>query len=184
MGFLSRRDMSGDDLIKLSKRIGRYFWSDSNIQIYNAPKKLEEQKLVHSHIDEDSGTRNRRVYSITKKGLEFYQIWLERRVDYVVYRDELLLKIPNAQFLSKEKLLQHLQDEYLRIEIQLNELKNIQAHIVNDHAGRKDQPYLLAVYDYIQTNLENKSDWIKNRYDNLNKRLLTCTPRSFFFDSA
>ena len=161
LGFLSKQDMSGYDLIKLSRRIGKYFWSDGNAQIYNTLKKLEEQGLVSSQIDKNSGARNRRVYSISKKGLDFYRAWLERRADCVVYRDELLLKMSNAQFLSKKQLLQHLQDEYLCIEVQLSELSTIQAHISNDHAGRKDQPYLLAVYGYIQTSLENKLDWLK-----------------------
>lgn len=161
LGFLSGRNMSGYDLQQLSKKISRYYWSDCNAQVYNTLKNLELKKLVSSNIDETSGARNRRVYSITPKGLEFYKNWLETPIKCQVYRDELLLKLANAQHLPKEILQQHLKNEHLQIEIQLNELKDVQEHIATDHKNQGDQVYLLAVYDYVKSNLETKLVWIK-----------------------
>lgn len=165
LGFLSKRDMSGYDIQKLSKRTGGYYWSDCNPQVYNTLKNLEENELVSSSIDDGSGARNRRVYSITKKGMAFYKSWLERPAECVVYRDELLLKIANGQHLSKETLQRHLRDEQLRIQTQLNDLKEMQTHIAKDHADREDKPYLLSVYSYIEDSLHTKLKWIQQTLD-------------------
>jgi PadR family transcriptional regulator AphA len=161
LGFLSRREMSGYDIQKLSKRTNSYYWSECNPQVYGTLKKLEKDELVSSRIDEDSGARNRRVYAITKKGMEFYKSWLESPTKCAVYRDELMLKIANGQHLSKEKLLKHLHDEQLRIEMQLSELKDVQDHIKKDHAGKEDQPFLTSVYSYAEINLRTKLEWMK-----------------------
>lgn len=165
LGFLSRYDMSGYDLQKLSKRTGSYYWSDCNPQIYNTLKNLEKEALVASQIDENSGARNRRVYSLTKKGLDFFKSWLKQPAKGAVYRDELLLKVANAQHLSKQQLIKQLGDERLRIEMQLSELEQVLEAIQTSHENREDQPYLLAVYDYIQLQLETKLAWVNKTMD-------------------
>lgn len=168
LGFLSRRDMSGYDLQKLSKRTASYYWSDCNPQVYNTLKKLEDEGLVSSRIDEESGGRNRRVYSITKKGMDFYKTWLERPVQDVMYRDELMLKVANGQHLSKARLRQHLNDAQHQIELQLDEVKDIQEHINTSHSGRKDKPYLLSVYQYVENSLRIRLEWVKSSLNQFN----------------
>lgn len=162
LGSLSRKEMSGYDLQSISKRAKNYYWSDCNPQVYSTLKKLEDDGLVSSRIDEGSGARNRRVYAITKKGLEFYKAWLEKPVEAAVYRDELMLKIANGQHLSKSKLRQHLTEAQEQVDTQIIDIKKIKHHIEVDHADRKDKPYLSAVYNLAEDNARTKLKWVKN----------------------
>ncbi len=77
LGLLSKSDYSGYSLKMRMKKTSDFYWSESNAQIYPVLKKLEELKLVSSKIDASSGARNKRIFSITKKGLSELIKWLE-----------------------------------------------------------------------------------------------------------
>lgn len=60
--------MSGYDIKKKVTTAEQLFGSESNSQIYPILKQLEQHHWVTSHMDETSGKRARKIYSITPEG--------------------------------------------------------------------------------------------------------------------
>lgn len=161
LGFLSKKDRSGYDLANYSKRIGQHYWTEFSSQVYGTLKKLEEDGFVSSYVDENSGARNRRVYSITPAGLEHLKAWLEQPAEKPLYRDELLLKLSNAEHLPKGTLLKHFEAEERRLTSHLKELKDVYQHIKADHSNRLDQQHLFSLYEYKQSYTETRLSWVR-----------------------
>jgi DNA-binding PadR family transcriptional regulator len=159
LGLLSKSDYSGYSLKRIMKKTSDFYWSESNAQIYPVLKKLEELKFVTSKIDETSGARYKRVFSITKKGLSELMNWLEHDCDLALYREEFLLQLSLGQHLAKSKLLKKISYYQKSIATKLEKLNDIIKHIKIDHAGKADQQYLLLTYDHIKCVLESKLKW-------------------------
>lgn len=170
LGFLSKQDRSGYDLVNYSKKIGKHYWTECTSQVYGILKKLENNGLVVSTLDETSGGRNRRVYSITPKGTEHLIAWLESPLERPLYRDELLLRLSNAQHLSSSVLLKHFQAEAHRLEAHLLELKITEKHIIDDHDKKLDQPNLLDLYDYKKRLTDMRLAWVRKMISKIQKK--------------
>ena len=162
LGFLSRQDMSGYDLLKRFDRISTFYWSEKNAQVYNTLKQLQKKGYVNSSLDKGSGARKRRVYHITLAGLEHLKEWLELPVAPRVYREELLLKITNGQHLPKAIIVKHLKEYQAYLEQQMHEHEEVLDHLERDHKGRKDQAYLQMVYGFVGDLLKTKLKWVKS----------------------
>ena len=69
LGMLSyEHELSGYDIRKCSDWSMRFFYgSPAYSQIYSELKKLEQLGLVTSRVETSGGTRNRRLYKITKR---------------------------------------------------------------------------------------------------------------------
>ncbi len=159
LGMLSKHPFSGYDLKQKLSKVSAFYWSESNAQIYPVLKKLEEQNLVSSYLDETSGARNKRIFSITKRGLAELVAWLEEDEIAEAYREEFLLKFSLGQHLSKAKLVKKLQQyQHNNIE-KLAQVNEVIEHIKDAHTNRADQRFLLLTYDNIKTLLEAKIQW-------------------------
>ena len=51
LGLLSKADLSGYDLKQIMSKHAKFYWSESNAQIYPVLKKLEKQELVTSKLE-------------------------------------------------------------------------------------------------------------------------------------
>ena len=89
LGIISKSEVSGYDIKQIMAKIGRFYWSENNAQIYSTLKKLEKDHYVVSRLDESSGARQCRKYTITKKGLKKLVDWLKLPCDFPKYREEL-----------------------------------------------------------------------------------------------
>jgi len=170
LGLLSKSPHSGYELKRVIARASAassFYWSESNAQIYPVLKKLEGQGLVNSAIDAASGARNKRVYTITKKGQTELMQWLKKDCELAVYREEFLLQLSLAQHLTAEELLNKLRFYKQSIAHKLTLLESIIDHIQVDHAGRADQRFLLLTYDHIKAMLEAKLQWCEKTLKNL-----------------
>lgn len=159
LGLLSKSNYSGYSLKRTIGKISDFYWSESNAQIYPVLKKLEDQKLVTSKIDETSGARNKRIFSITKKGISELIKWLEKDCELALYREEFLLQLSLCQHLPKSKLLKKINFYRDNIVTKLEKLNVILKHVKTDHVGRPDQQYLLLTYDHVKCVLEAKIKW-------------------------
>ena len=70
-------EISGYDLKKwIDWSVDLYYWSPSYSQIYTELKKLEGLGLVTSRVERDEGTRSRRLYKITRAGMDAAVEWV------------------------------------------------------------------------------------------------------------
>lgn len=159
LGLLCKSDYSGYDLKMLMSKIAAFYWSESNAQIYPTLKKLEIAKLLTSSLDETSGARQRRLYSITSEGKAALMEWLHELSDMTPYREEFLLKLSLGQFLMKEAQLAHLKHYQTQLQNNIAEHRIIMEHVDIDHAGRDDQVYLQHVHQHVADILQTKLAW-------------------------
>ncbi|MDO8953281.1 MAG: PadR family transcriptional regulator [Gammaproteobacteria bacterium] len=159
LGWLSKGGMSGYDLKQKFAKVSPFHWSESNAQIYPILKKLEQDGLVSSKLDASSGGRNRRIYVITSEGLEKLEFWLTQPIEPAQYREEILLKLTMAEHAGPEVTLHHVEEYYAQVQVQLKTLETTAGYIKTAHAGRDDQKYLEATYQFAKLNLEAKKQW-------------------------
>jgi PadR family transcriptional regulator, regulatory protein AphA len=170
LGFLSKRDLSGYDLLRIFERIGPFFWTESNAQVYPMLKKLEQQGMVQSVLDDRSGARQRRIYSITAEGKAHLIDWLNEPLSEPRYREELCLRMAFGQFQSRAQLLQKLDEFSIQLQRQLQQVTKAREHFDVEHAGRADQMFLQMNMDYTETVLKAKQQWCQQAREKCDKK--------------
>ena len=160
LGLISKDPSSGYRLKTILAKIGRFYWSESNAQIYPILKKLESAELLTSVLDESSGARKKRIYTITEKGQKILEEWLHRSTEVTPYREEILLKLAFSQYVQDSNVLEMLAQYKLDIEVQIKDNNIVTDHLEDDHAGKPDEPYLYMIHDHVKLLLQAKLDWV------------------------
>jgi DNA-binding PadR family transcriptional regulator len=78
LGLLTRKPMSGYDIKRFLKKFGWLIRSPSFGSLYPALRALLQDGLVTEIRDLGHSKRSRRVYSITDKGKEALQQWIDQ----------------------------------------------------------------------------------------------------------
>lgn len=175
LGYLTKDDMSGYDIKQILLKVSRFYWSESNAQLYPILKKLENEGKVTSRLDKKSGARNRRIYSITKKGLDTLREWLIKPVEIYPSRKELFLKLNLSKNVPLSVPLRHLEDYRKQLDEQLLLLDLIDEHVAHAHAGRADQPFIQLTYKHFRMINETKIKWCEEAIRTLKKMARTNT---------
>ena len=113
LGMLSyEHELSGYDIRKwINWSMRFYFGSPAYSQIYSELKKLERLGLVTSRVENTGATRNRRLYKITKAGLDAAIRWAnEAPVDPPTLKHGPLLRVTLGHLSSPERLKEVLQE--------------------------------------------------------------------------
>lgn len=95
LGLLQQQDRSGYDLRKIFSASPMTSFSDSPGSIYPALRRLEQQELVRSRIQERSGLHRRRLFHLTQAGSTELKQWQKQpivRDDIVRGTGELMLR--------------------------------------------------------------------------------------------
>lgn len=159
LGWLSKGSMSGYDIKKMVNNVSPFYWSESNAQIYPILKKLEAEGMVDSKIDKNSGARQRRIYSLTGKGLQHLKQWLKRPVEPCPYREELLLKLTMSDRMPIDTLINHLEDYREQLQQQQKHLQTTKKYPNNNHNGHVDAAHIKLLNRFTQLNLSAKLKW-------------------------
>ncbi len=77
LGFLSYTPMTGYDIKLRMDRSTSHFWHAKLSQIYTTLKSLEEEMCVKSSVVEQTERPDRRIYTVTDKGLLELKMWLD-----------------------------------------------------------------------------------------------------------
>ena len=94
LGFLNYSPATGYELKHFLDVSTSFFWHAKQSQIYTTLKKMEENDLISSRFEPQEGRPNRRVYTISQKGKEELQTWLEKPlVNLEKRKEKLLLKL-------------------------------------------------------------------------------------------
>jgi PadR family transcriptional regulator AphA len=160
LGWLSKGPMSGYDLKQQFAQVTPFHWSESNAQIYPILKKLEQDGLVSSRLDESSGARNRRIYIITSEGLDKLEDWLKQPVEPAQQREELLLKLTMGEHLDNHSLKDHIEHYHTQIKQQLSTLKVIESR--NLQQNNDTHPYFDMIIDFAKMTLRAKDQWCQH----------------------
>jgi DNA-binding PadR family transcriptional regulator len=105
LGLLKWEPRTGYDVKRVTDISTRFFWRASYGQIYPELRSLEQAGLVLAR-DAPYGRRRRRVYELTPAGEQALFEWLAGSDDSYDLRDEGLLRLFFADFMSHEQLLE------------------------------------------------------------------------------
>lgn len=92
LGMLRIRSMSGYEIKQAVDQSTRFFWAASYGQIYPELRRLEREGLIEGE-QAPRGARRRTVYTLTDRGKEVFQDWLEQPPAPPELRFEGLLKL-------------------------------------------------------------------------------------------
>lgn len=113
LGMLSyEHEISGYDIRKwIDWSMRFYYGSPAYSQIYSELKKLEQLGLVTSRVENTGGTRNRRLYKITRAGLAAVTRWAdEAPVDPPTLKHGALLRVTFGHLTNPARLKDVLQE--------------------------------------------------------------------------
>ncbi|MCD9020796.1 PadR family transcriptional regulator [Cohnella silvisoli] len=126
LSFLSRSSCSGYDLMLQIQP----FWPAKHSQIYPLLAQLEKDEYVqYEHISQ-SDKPDKKVYSLTDKGIEALREWLSEPASDPVMRDDLYLKVFCMSLVDSNTArnlfinrLQHYQQKKLKFDNKLPQLQ-------------------------------------------------------------
>lgn len=113
LGVLSYEDeLSGYDIKKWTEWSLRFFYgSPAYSQIYTELKKLEEQHLLTSRVENDGGARSKRLYKITEAGSAALREWAEKApVDPPQLKHNPLLRVTFGHLTNPARLKEIMQE--------------------------------------------------------------------------
>ena len=178
LGIIAKGEVSGYGIKKILEKLGQFYWTESNAQIYPTLKQIEVDGLLTSRLDESSGARQCRKYRLTSRGEEELVEWLKQPCDFPKYREELLLKVSLGQFLPSDELVNHINQYIKELEQRIEYLDAIEVHIKTDHSGRPDQPFLLMTHNYLRFIFPAKKQWALETLKQLKQRKSADTERA------
>jgi PadR family transcriptional regulator, regulatory protein AphA len=109
LGALNYQPMSGYDLKQFTDRSISNFWHAELSQIYVTLKALEKDGLITSSAISQASRPDRRVYTITDKGKQTLNGWLNTPFTEIdQYKDTLLLKLFFSASTGRDAILAQL----------------------------------------------------------------------------
>jgi DNA-binding PadR family transcriptional regulator len=120
LGFLNYQPMTGYDLKTVIDHSTQHFWHAHHSQIYITLRKLEEDGLLTSEVEDENDRLNRRIYTITSAGQQELSDWLDMPLTEIVpVKEELLVRLffsaqrPRAEVLDELRLQRRLHQQKL-----------------------------------------------------------------------
>lgn len=124
LGFLLDGEKTGYKIKKIMERSTRFFFNTSLGSIYPAFKKLAKEGCVKMRQEVNDG-RVKKIYSITDKGRETFQEWLQQDIMVPKIRHEALLKVFFYSNLTEDERKAQIKSYLAQLEEQVEELKLI-----------------------------------------------------------
>jgi DNA-binding PadR family transcriptional regulator len=131
LAILLNQSLSGYDLmLKINT-----FWNIPHSRIYPTLAKLEQENYVSYIMIEQKGKPDKKVYSITEKGIIAVKEWILMPLDSSVKKDEFHLRVYCTHLLDKEraiKLIKEREENILKkIEVRKKRIEEIKTQCDN-----------------------------------------------------
>src|SRR5690348_1840187 len=105
LSLLACETLSGYDITHhMRERIGN-FWHARHSQIYPELARLQEEGLITHVIVEQQDRPDKKMYTITGRGMEQLRQWATQEMDTPAIRDELVLKAYAIWIADKQKAI-------------------------------------------------------------------------------
>jgi PadR family transcriptional regulator, regulatory protein AphA len=141
LGFIKYGPMTGYEIKQNMEHSTAHFWHAHHSQIYTTLRKMEQEGLVSSQLQQQEGSPDRRVYSLLPAGRQILNEWLEHpQTEATPIKEDFLVRI----FFSATRDPQEVIAE-VRLHIKLHQEKIIiyqatQNHLENDLRCKKIVP--------------------------------------------
>ncbi|TGL87515.1 PadR family transcriptional regulator [Leptospira congkakensis] len=160
LGILSQCEMNGYEIRKYIESTISFFWSESFGQIYPTLAKLEEEGLIREREKMDVSGKKKKVYKITRPGLETLRRWMDESPIQSNKRNELLFKVFFGRHMNPKLLTKQLEEEIRKQKEDLKLLKSFQKELDADWNQHPDQEYWYLTLEYAEKQTKLNLDWI------------------------
>ena len=168
LGLLTIEPMSGYDLGQMIKESIHHFWNESYGQIYPNLKRLSSGGFVTRKTEKQKGKPDRNIYSITNKGRERLQRWLQIEPQPEVPRNELMLKLFFGSNASPQTIHSYVEQMVARERAVLERFAFIECEIARN-ADYPSAPYWQMALRFGQIELEAHLRWAEETLAALRK---------------
>lgn len=170
LGLLSIAPMSGYEIKRYMRKSTDNFWRESDGQLYPTLSQLKNEQCIAYKTPVSSGSRDKKIYCITKKGEVELKKWLMKEPETQIVRNEFMLKVflgANVEpQITLEQVHKHLQEAKLKL-ANLSEKKK---KLNKEYKNSSHLSYWLFTIDYGIQLLEGKITWCGNVIRTLEKR--------------
>jgi DNA-binding PadR family transcriptional regulator len=159
LGLLNYTDMHGYRIKEHIEKNFGHMWSANFGQIYPNLKDLEKEGLIAmlEMAPSDEGGPQKKLYSITEKGMDEFLRWLSESPDRpMLIRDPFLLKFPFFGFSNIERTLEIIDEQIEMFEEQLDRRRK------NMVRWSRQGIYVRLVSELGITQNEMYLDWLRN----------------------
>jgi DNA-binding PadR family transcriptional regulator len=149
LGLVGRQGASPHDLLQLAKR-GRFLNWAGESQYYTEPKRLARLGYLSAR-KEPGKTRERTVYTLTKKGLQALREWAQTPVMFTPLKSEPLLRLLVCDLVGEEITRQSmttLRDDIVDLQARLDAAEQ------SAHQLPHREKYLLLTTTFMRRYLE------------------------------
>ncbi|HWQ77792.1 MAG TPA: PadR family transcriptional regulator [Anaerovoracaceae bacterium] len=123
LGLLSWKQSSGYELKKVFEDSPYLYWSGNNNQIYKSLLQLQKEGLVTYETIHQDGAPSKKIYSVTKKGMDELKEWILTAQAVPEFKKPFLIQMAWADMLSKDELTKLFARYEREIETQLDQQK-------------------------------------------------------------
>ena len=159
LGLLSHSPLSGYDIRRVIEENFNYFWVESYSQIYPTLKKLTEKGLTTVTTETQEGKPDRKVYTITAKGLTELRSWLSQPPVPETRRIELLLKLTFGKQVDSTIMEAHVKKELVQLQEMQQGLKGIESVLLAIDSNELEPLYQLMNVRYGLTVTQALVEW-------------------------
>jgi DNA-binding PadR family transcriptional regulator len=125
LGLLRNSPQSGYDINKQMDTYLKFFWTADQSQIYRALYAMKDDGWVKVETVLQEDSPNKKIYSITQKGLDELKDWLRQPAPEGEARIPWLLKVQFSDVISEQELLSLLQMRLEGLKKRLDSLEPI-----------------------------------------------------------
>lgn len=142
LGLLNYKSMTGYELNKFFEESLAFFWSAQTSQIYRTLAQLEKEECVTQELVVQYDKPNKKVYSITEKGLCEFREWLKERDNNAAnLKNSFLMKIFFSAIQGREATIKALEDFCEDMEAERNALNDIDTDFTNSPVAKENAMY-------------------------------------------
>ncbi len=129
LGFLTRGDLTGYELKGAMDESVGFFFGASYGSIYPALRSLEEEGFVRSTLVVQTERPNKKVYSITPEGEEYFREALKVRPSEDTFRSEFMMQLFFGRHQEPERLLALIEEHRASLQDSLERLRETEKRI-------------------------------------------------------
>ena len=145
LGLLSHEDLTGYDIKKRIDGAINFFWKGSFGSIYPALNAMEEAGQIKRYKAEDSGSREKILYHITKEGINVLKRWLNEEQAANELKYETLLKLYFGGVEGTETTIHNIEIFERNIKSELEVLKMYEKNLKKEQDNEDHKYFLLTV---------------------------------------
>ncbi|HCL55507.1 MAG TPA: PadR family transcriptional regulator [Spirochaetia bacterium] len=168
LGLLSHESLSGYDIKKRMESSIRYFWEISFGQIYPELANLEKEGFIVKKIEINPESQNRKIYTITQKGIEILKQWLFEPAGEEKLKYPILVKLFFAHEIPVQNSIDQLQDFSKRNETNLNMMGHYEKQLKSALLENDDHTYFLLTVLLGKKIYQAQIDWAEESIQILN----------------